>query len=76
MVAAPEIVPFVELSNVLAQVVLTVANCAVAYVLLPPEQVALTLQSYKVADVSPLNATDVEVVPVAALIHVADELGL
>jgi hypothetical protein len=69
-------VPLVELSNVLAQVVDKVLNCAVAYVLLPPEQVALTRQSYNVADVNPLKATEVEVVAVAALVHVDDEFNL
>ena len=77
MVAAPDVVPLVELSNVLAQVVeVKVVNCALVYVLLPPEQFVLTLQSYNVADVNPLILTDVEVVPVTALIHVEDELGL
>jgi hypothetical protein len=76
MVAAPDIVPLVELSNVLAQVVLTVVNCAVVYVLLPLEQFVLTLQSYNVAAVNPLTVTEVEVVAVAALIHVDEELAL
>jgi hypothetical protein len=77
MVAAPAIVPLVELSNVFAQPVeVKVVNCAVAYVLLPPEQFVLTLQSYNVADVNPLKLTDMEVVPVTALIHVADALVL
>jgi hypothetical protein len=67
----------VETSNGPGQVVVVkVVNCAVEYVLLPPEQFALTLQSYKVADVNPLKATEVEVVPLAALIHVAEEFGL
>jgi hypothetical protein len=78
MLAAPDVVPLVELSNVLAQVVVVVkvVNCAVAYVLLPTEQLVLTLQSYNVADVNPLIFIEVEVVPVAALIHVAEALGL
>ena len=78
MVAAPDVVPLVELSNVLAQVVVVfeVVNCAAAYVLLPLEQFVLTLQSYNVADVNPLILTDVAVVPVTALVQVEDEFGL
>ena len=77
MVAAPDMVPLVDTSNGPGQVVVVeVVNCAVAYVLLPAEQFVLTLQSYNVAAVKPLKATDVEVVAVAALIHVEEELAL
>jgi hypothetical protein len=77
MVAAPDMVPLVVTSNGPGQVVVVeVVNCAVVYVLLPLEQFVLTLQSYNVADVNPLKLTDVDVVPVAALVHVDDEFSL
>jgi hypothetical protein len=76
MVAAPEVVPLVELSNVLAQVVDKVVNCALVYVPLPPEQVALTCQSYKVPAVKLPMLTEVEEIPEARLSHVDDEAAL
>jgi hypothetical protein len=77
MVAAPDMVPLVDTSNGPGQVVVVeVVNCAVAYVLLLPEQFVLTLQSYNVAAVNPLKLTDVDVVPVTALVQGEDEFSL
>lgn len=76
MVAAPAMVPLVEVSLALAQLVEEVVNCAAVFTLVSLAQVVLTRQSYKVAAVKPLTLTDVEVVPDAALIQVELELAL
>ena len=77
MVAAPDMVPLVVTSNGPGQlVVVKVVNCAVAFALLPPEQFALTLQSYNVPDARLPILTDVEEIPEARLSQVADELAL
>ena len=75
--AAPLLVPFVLLSYTLIQLEVTVAvvNCAVALLLLPPEQVASTLQSYnvpeerfvKLAELPAWEDSVVQVVPLANL---------
>ena len=58
------------------QIGAAVVNCACVYPLVPLLQFVLTLQSCKVEADKPDKLTEVAVVPVAALIHVAEALAL